>query len=68
MSTDRRSIEQARGLRDRLRDEGRHQDAEIVQRVVRSLDASRSTNSMLWRDNMELRDRLRQAESEAVHG
>lgn len=55
----------ARALRDRLRAEGRHQDAEVIQRLVRSSETSTNTNATLWRDNQALRDRLRQAESEA---
>ena len=51
-------VRQATALRDRLRAEGRDRDAEILSGVLRSLAASRATNSALHRDCMKLRQAL----------
>lgn len=48
----------ATGLRDRLKAEGRHRDAQIIVDVLRSADSSRSVNSKLYSDNMKLREEL----------
>lgn len=45
----------ASGLRDRLKSEGRHRDAQVIQDVLRSADAGRSVHAQLFADNMKLR-------------
>lgn len=42
-------------LRDRLKAEGRHRDAQIVSQLVRSLTTARATMGILHGDNMKLR-------------
>lgn len=54
MTRPERRMELARDLRDRLRAEGRHADAEIVDDVVKSLRSSRSLNSVLHSDRAAL--------------
>lgn len=48
----------ARELRDRMRADGFNADAEVIDGVLRSFAATRSTLKTLHRDNMELRQRL----------
>lgn len=45
----------ATGLRDRLKAEGRHRDAQVIQDVLRSADASRSANTILHADIMRMK-------------
>lgn len=47
----------ATGLRDRLKAEGRHRDAQIIQDVLRSADAGRSVHSQLYSDNLRLKEK-----------
>lgn len=42
-------------LRDRLKAEGRHRDAQIVGQLLRSLTVARATMGILHGDNMKLR-------------
>ena len=49
------TLDAARGLIQRLRDEGRHRDAQIILDVVRSAESSRNLNAELHADNMKLR-------------
>lgn len=46
---------EATALRDRLRDEGRAHDVEVMSAILRSLSTARATMSVLHRDNMALR-------------
>lgn len=55
---------EARDLRDRLKAEGRHRDAQIIQTLVLSAESSGRLNEEQHRENMELRDRIRQCEIE----
>lgn len=53
-----RNIREARLLRDRLRTEGRHEDADTVQRVILSARNSAVMNERLARDAAELRKQI----------
>lgn len=60
-----RKRRRAMRLADRLRQEGRQMDADIVASLVRSSVTQTSNNSALWEDNRRLRERIAQAEREA---
>ena len=49
------ALRHAESLQARLKDEGRHRDAEIVRAICHSFRSSRNTCALLHRDNMELR-------------
>lgn len=51
-------LRQARVLRDKLREEGRHHEAEVLQSLIRSRESSQGLNSTLHRELNELRDRV----------
>lgn len=53
-----RRLEAARKLRDRLREQGQHADAEVVDAVCRSFTTMRKSMKLLYRDNEELRASL----------
>jgi hypothetical protein len=54
----KRACADARALRDRLKEEGRYRDAEIIQAVVRSSEVSTALNSSLSRELRALRAEL----------
>ena len=53
-----RRIERAKTLRAELLSEGRAKDAMIVFNLTKSMAALKTANGNLWRDNMELREKL----------
>lgn len=50
-----RLLREARGVRDRLKEKGLNYEAGIVQQLIRSRESSRELNSVLHRENAELR-------------
>ncbi len=53
-----RKISEAKDLEDRLNDEGRHLDAQIVKRLRLAAISSNGTLKVIHRDNRELREKL----------
>lgn len=51
-------LRQARELRDKLREEGRHHEAEVLQTLIRSRESAHGLNQTLHRDNARLREEL----------
>lgn len=49
---------EAKKVEDRLRDEGRHSEADTITRLRRSLSSATGTLKVLHRDNMKLRKDL----------
>lgn len=49
-------LHRARGLRDKLREEGRHHEAEVLQSLIRSRESANGLNSQLHRELTELRE------------
>lgn len=65
MSQHRKRIEAAKALAERLKAEGRHFDANVVQQLCTSSATSIGTNSQLHRDLTAATTRLRQLESKS---
>lgn len=50
-------VREATALRDRLKAEGNHRDAQIISNLMRSLATARATMGVLHGDNKRLRGR-----------
>lgn len=50
-------VREAVALRDRLKAEGQHRDAQIIDQLLRSLRTARTTLGVLHGDNKRLRGR-----------
>lgn len=48
-------VREATALRDRLKAEGQHRDAQIISNLLRSLSTARTTMGVLHGDNKRLR-------------
>lgn len=59
-------LAEGRKLRDKLRAEGRHHDAEVLQSVIRSAEASSGLNTVLTNDLRQLREAARRFRNHSI--